>query len=79
MRIYERKGILMPLTLAQLGKGNKIIKIGGSASERNRMRDMGFIEGEEVRVLSSVSGNLIVEVKNVRFALDKKFAARIMI
>lgn len=69
----------MPLTLARLGAENKIKKIRGPQDIVKHLRDMGFMEGEPIKVISEARGNLIVEVKQTRFALDKKFASKIMV
>ena len=37
------------------------------------------VENETVSVIQSIQGNLIVEIKGVRIALDKSLANRIMV
>ena len=41
--------------------------------------EMGFVVGEEVRVVCELSGNLILSVKDSRVALDKSMAMRILV
>ncbi len=69
----------MPLTLAAIGEENIIKRIGGSAEVRAHLQNLGFVPGAVVTVVSSMSGNLIVNVKNVRVAVSKEMAQKIMI
>ena len=69
----------MPLTMVGVGESRPIVRIGGSAQVRAHLENLGFVEGETVRVVSDISGNLIVQVKESRLALDKTMANRIMI
>lgn len=40
---------------------------------------MGFVEGAAITVVSKLAGNLIVNVKDARVALNKDLASKIMI
>ena len=57
---------MMPLILANVGEENVIKKIGGSPEVKQHLENLGFVEGETVRVVSDISGNLIVQVKDPR-------------
>lgn len=67
----------MPLTLAGVGTRKPIRRIGGNPTVRTHLKNLGFVEGEPVRVLADISGNLIVQVKEARIALSREMAARI--
>ena len=69
----------MPLTLAQTNKKYTILRITGQDKVRHHLRNLGFVENETVSVIQSISGNLIVEIKGIRVALDKSLANRIMV
>ena len=69
----------MPLTLAVIGEENIIKRIGGNAEVRAHLQNLGFVAGGSVTVVSSMGGNLIVNVKNARIAISKEMAAKIMI
>ena len=69
----------MPLTLAVIGEENIIKRIGGSAEVRAHLQNLGFVSGAAVTVVSSMGGNLIVNVKNARIAISKEMAQKIMI
>ena len=61
----------MPLTFAQMSKEYVIVKITGQDKIRTHLRNLGIMENETVSVVQSIRGNLIVEIKGVRIALDK--------
>ena len=69
----------MPLTLAVIGEENIIKRIGGNAEVRAHLQNLGFVSGAAVTVVSSMAGNLIVNVKNARIAISKEMAQKIYI
>ena len=69
----------MPLTLAVIGEELIIKRIGGNAEVRTRLQNLGFVSGTVVTVVSSMGGNLIVNVKNTRIAISKEMAQKIMV
>ena len=69
----------MPLTMAKPGENVTIQKITGKDEVRLHLAEMGFVVGETVTVVSEISGNLIIQVKESRIALDKTMAMRIMV
>lgn len=69
----------MPLTMARQGEVNFIKKIGGRDNTRKFLATLGFIVGGAVIVISEFSGNLIVNVKDSRVAINKEMATKIMI
>ena len=70
---------MMPLGMAQVGETNIIRKITGRDEVRQHLAEIGFVVGEEVRVVSELGGNLILSVKDGRVALDKSMAMRILV
>ncbi len=70
---------MMPLTLANAGEENMILKVGGNNEVKRHLEDLGFVAGANVTVVSSLSGNLIVNVKDSRVAISKEMAGKIMI
>ena len=56
-----------------------IKRIGGNAEVRAHLQNLGFVPGAVVVVVSSMGGNLIVNVKNARIAVSKEMAQKIMI
>ena len=56
-----------------------IMKIKGTDEVRQHLAELGFIPGEEISIVNQVSGNLIIQVKDSRVALDRSMANRIYI
>ena len=69
----------MPLTFADMNHGYVIQRVIGEDKTKSHLKNLGFIEKEKVLVIQSIQGNLIVEIKGVRIALDKSLANRIMV
>lgn len=69
----------MPLTFVKAGEKRTIKKISGKDDARRFLQSLGFVEGAEVTVISDISGNLIVNVKESRVAISKEMACKIMI
>ena len=70
---------MMPLTLAKPGESFTIRKITGKDEIRQHLAELGFVMDAAVTVVSEMGGNLIVQVKDSRIALDLNLAGRIMI
>ena len=69
----------MPLTMATMGEVNKIVKVGGNEETRRFLENLGFVSGTEITVVSSIGGNLIVNVKDSRIAVNEDMARHIVI
>ena len=70
---------MLPLTYANVNEMNVIRQDGGNPEIKKHLEDMGFVTGAVVTVVSAISGNLIVNVKDSKVALDKQLAGKIMI
>ena len=70
---------MMPLALADLGEENTIKKIGGSPDVKKHLESLGFVVGGSVTVITSLGGNIIVNIKESRVAISEEMARRIMI
>ena len=70
---------MMPLTLANAGEENTILRVGGSAEVKKHLADLGFVAGAAVNVVASLGGNVIVKVKEARVAISEEMARKIMI
>ena len=69
----------MPLTMARTGETVTIRKITGKDEVRQHLAELGFVVDSDVTVVSEIAGNLILQVKDSRIALDRTMANRIMI
>ncbi|MCI6320127.1 MAG: FeoA family protein [Dysosmobacter sp.] len=70
---------MMPLTMAKTGETVTIRKITGKDEVRQHLAELGFVVDSDVTVVSEIAGNLILQVKDSRIALDRTMANRIMI
>lgn len=70
---------MMPLALADAGRENIIRKIGGSPEVKKHLENLGFVVGGTVTVVNTLGGNMIVNVKESRVAIDEEMARKIMI
>ena len=69
----------MPLILAVKGNELNIKKITGNDETRRFLNSLGFVAGETVKVISELGGNLIINIKDSRIALNKGMASRIIV
>ena len=70
---------MMPLTMAKPGETVTIRKVTGRDEVRQHLAELGFVADGTVRVVSELAGNLILQVKDSRIALDHTLANRVMI
>ncbi len=70
---------MMPLIFANIGETNMIKKVGGNYELRKHLENLGFVAGADVTVITSISGNIIVNIKNSRVAISREMAQKIMV
>lgn len=70
---------MMPLSFATAGEENIIKKIGGKPEVKKHLENLGFIVGGAVTVITTLGGNVIVNVKEARVAISEEMAQKIMI
>ncbi len=70
---------MMPLSMAKPGETVTIRKITGKDEIRQHLAELGFVVDGVVTVVSEMAGNLILQVKDSRVALDRGMANRILI
>lgn len=69
----------MPLTMASIGESNLIKKVGGKEEVKRFLESLGFVMGTSVTVISKIDGNMIVNIKESRVAINKEMASKILI
>ena len=69
----------MPLTMLNIGETGKIKRIGGNEETRRFLNNLGFVVGTEVSVVSAIGGNVIVNIKDSRVAINEDMAKRVMV
>ena len=69
----------MPLTISPIGTPQYVKQISGREDVKRFLSSLGFVPGSQVTVISELSGNIIVNVKDTRIAIDKSMANRIIV
>lgn len=70
---------MMPLTFCEPGVNNIIRKVGGKDETKKFLESLGFVVGAEVKIVATMAGNLIVNIKESRVAVSKEMASKIMV
>ena len=70
---------MMPLVVAPTGEEQMIKRIGGSEEVKRHLQELGFVPGGFVTVVNEIGGNLIINVKESRVAVDKQLAQKIFV
>lgn len=65
--------------MAKAGDVNQIKKVGGKEETRRFLENLGFVKGSFVTVISEIGGNMIVNIRNSRVAINKDMANKILI
>ena len=69
----------MPITMANIGEINTIKRISGNEEVKRFLANLGFVVDAEVTVVSSIGGNVIVNVKDSRVAVNADMARHIYV
>ena len=69
----------MPLTMASIGETSTIRKVGGNEETKRFLENLGFVAGAEITVVSAIGGNVIVNIKDSRVAINQDMARHIMV
>ena len=69
----------MPLSMVTQGEDFLIKKINGKEEVRRFLENLGFVAGAQVSVISEISGNVIVQIKDSRVAISKEMAQKIIV
>ncbi|HIQ92341.1 MAG TPA: ferrous iron transport protein A [Candidatus Copromonas avistercoris] len=70
---------MMPLTFLRPGETGVIRRVGGADDTKRFLANLGFVDGSRVSVVSELSGNMIVTVKDARVAINKEMAKHVML
>lgn len=68
----------MPLSMVKAGETVRVQRVKGNEEMKHHLKDLGFVEGNEIHVVSASGANLIVTVLGARFGLDTKVAMHVM-
>ena len=70
---------MLPLSMAGAGTTQIIAKITGKDEVRRHLAELGLVVGEEVTVMNSLGGNLILQVKEIRIVQYRAQCIRILV
>jgi ferrous iron transport protein A len=69
----------MPLALLKSGESGTVKKITGKDDTKRFLESLGFTVGASVSVISEISGNMVLGIRDTRVALDIGMAGRIVV
>ena len=72
-------GNMMPMTFLRAGETGMIQRVGGAEDTKRFLANLGFVDGAAVTVISELNGNLIVNIKDSRVAINKEMAKHVMV
>jgi len=72
-------GMHMPLSMAAPGQEVELVAVHGGWGIRRRLADMGFNPGVRIKVIHSGGGPIIVAIRDVRLALGRGMAHKIVV
>lgn len=68
----------IPVSMARVGDKGTVVSISGREETRRFLAGLGFTPGTEVKAVSEASGNVILDVKGSKIAIDRRMASKIM-
>ena len=77
--IKRRVDRMMPLAFMKPGDSAVVRRVGGSDEVKRFLANLGFVDGSAVTVVSEIHGDLIVNIKDSRVAINREMAGRIMV
>ncbi len=69
----------MPLSMLGDGEEFLIKKISGKEEVRRFLENLGLVAGAQVSLVSKISGNVIVQIKDSRVAISREMAQKIIV
>ncbi len=69
----------MPLSMSRVGEPATVQKITGNTETKRFLENLGFVSGTKIEVVSSNGGNVIVNIKDSRIAVNEDMARHIYI
>ena len=70
---------MIPLSMARAGEPVSIKKVSGRTETRQFLENLGFVPGCPVTVITEISGNVIVSIRESRVAISREMAGKIII
>lgn len=70
---------MMPLKLAPLDEELTIQRISGNELIKKHLTNLGFVSGAVIKIIAKTNGNMIVNIKESRIAIDEQMAMKIFV
>ena len=71
--------VSITMTFLRAGETGMIQRVGGAEDTKRFLANLGFVDGAAVTVISELNGNLIVNIKDSRVAINKEMAKHVMV
>ncbi len=68
----------IPISMARVGDKGTVVSISGREETKRFLAGLGFTPGTEVKAVCEASGNVILDVKGSKIAIDRKMASKIL-
>ena len=68
----------VPVSMAKVGESGRIVNISGREDVRRYLSELGFTPGTEVKAVCQAGGNIILDVKGSKIAIDRHMANKIL-
>ena len=69
----------MPIAIAPIGQGLRVLKVTADESTKRHLEDIGITVNAEIQIISRSGRTSICLVKNTRLALDANLSMKILV
>jgi len=69
----------MPIVLAPHNVDLTIMRVGTDQKTKKHLQSLGVMQNSVIKIIASAYGNVIIEVKGVRLAMNKEVATKIFV
>ncbi len=69
----------IPLAMVKDGNSGKIVRISGRSELRRYLSNLGFVVGTDISVVNTISGNILLEIRGTRIAMDRSMASKVFV
>ena len=69
----------MPIVIAPHDVELTIVRIGTDEKTKKHLQSLGVMPKGKLKIISSAFGNVIIEVKGIRLAMNKDVATKIFV
>lgn len=77
-KVVQAQGAQLPLAMVSAGETATVLKVRGGKDLRQHLFELGFVPGAPIKVVSRVSGDMVVSVKGATFGIGRDMAMRIV-